>query len=113
MILDHRTYVCRPGTIKKHLALYEEHGFPTQSKHLGRPVIYAATETGDPNAYVHVWVYRDAGDREAKRAALQADPAWGDYLKKSAEAGYLASQSNQLLKPVSFFDASAWEAYLS
>ncbi len=103
MILDHRTYVCRPGTIRKHLALYEAHGWEVQRKHLGTPLLYAQTETGDPNAYVHIWVYESAGDREARRAALQADPAWSDYLKKSAEAGYLASQRNQLLKPVPFF----------
>lgn len=30
MIYDHRTYVCRPGTIKKHLALYGSYGYPAQ-----------------------------------------------------------------------------------
>lgn len=103
MIFDHRTYTCRPGTIKKHLALYQEHGWPTQSRHLGEPVLYAATETGDVNSYVHVWVFKDVADRAAKRAAMQADPAWTEYLKRSAEAGYLISQKNQLLAPVSFF----------
>jgi hypothetical protein len=107
MIFDHRTYTCRPGTIKKHLALYEANGFAVQRKHLGRPVLYAATETGDVNSYVHIWVYKDAADREARRAALQADPKWGEYLKMSAEAAYLLSQRNQILKPVSFFEAVA------
>ena len=32
MLLDVRTYTCRPGTIKKHLELYEEKGKPTQTK---------------------------------------------------------------------------------
>ncbi|PRD42424.1 NIPSNAP family protein [Phyllobacterium phragmitis] len=105
MIFDHRTYTCRPGTIRKHLALYEKHGWAIQSQHLGKPVVYAATETGDVNAYIHIWVYEDAADREAKRAALQADPAWAEYLKLSAEAGYLISQCNQILKPVPFFKA--------
>ena len=27
MLLDVRTYTCRPGTIKKHLALYEKLGY--------------------------------------------------------------------------------------
>lgn len=27
MIYDHRTYACRPGTIKKHLALYAKHSY--------------------------------------------------------------------------------------
>ena len=103
MILDHRTYTCRPGTIKKHLALYEQFGWPVQSRHLGDPVVYAATETGDVNCYVHIWVYDDAADREKKRAALQADPAWADFLEKSAAAGYLISQKNSILKPAPFF----------
>lgn len=103
MLYDHRTYVCRPGTIKKHLALYEQHGWPVQRKHLGEPLLYAATETGDVNSYVHVWIYESAADREAKRAAMQADPAWQNYLKLSAEAGYLVAQTNRLLKPTAFF----------
>ncbi len=27
MLYDVRTYTCRPGTLKRHLALYAEHGF--------------------------------------------------------------------------------------
>jgi hypothetical protein len=103
MIFDHRTYTCRPGTIKKHLAMYEEFGWPVQSKHLGQPILYAVTETGDVNSYVHVWVYRDATDRAAKRATLQADSEWIAFLKMSAEAGNLVSQQNKILTPVSFF----------
>ena len=63
MIYDHRTYTCRPGTIKKHLELYLEHGWEPQTRNLGKPLLYAMTETGDPNSYVHVWVYEDAADR--------------------------------------------------
>lgn len=105
MIFDHRTYTCRPGTIKKHMKLYEEHGWPVQSRHLGAPLLYGAVETGDVNSYVHVWVYEDAADRARRRAALAADPDWQHYLKLSAEAGNLVSQVNQILTPASFFDA--------
>ncbi len=103
MIYDHRTYTCRPGTIKKHLALYAEHGWPVQRKHLGEPVVYAATETGDVNSFVHIWVYEDAADRATKRAAMMANQGWLDYLKLSAEAGYLSAQTNKILTPVPFF----------
>ena len=102
MIFDHRTYTCRPGTIKKHMALYENKGWAIQSRHLGQPLMYAVTETGNVNAYVHIWVYQDAADRAARRAALGADPEWLTYLKASAEAGYLVSQENKILTPVSF-----------
>ena len=110
MILDHRTYTCRPGTIARHLALYEAHGWQIQSKHLGTPLLYARTETGDPNAYVHIWVYDSADDRSRRRAALQADPEWQAYLARSAEAGYLVSQRNQLLTPVGFHAPAAAQA---
>jgi len=102
MIYDHRTYVCRPGTIRAQIALYEQHGLATQTRHLGRPVLFATTEIGDVNAYIHVWAYRDLADRTAKRAAMTADPAWIEYLKQSAAAGNLISQHNQILTDAPF-----------
>ncbi|MEM7694463.1 MAG: NIPSNAP family protein [Pseudomonadota bacterium] len=113
MIFDHRTYVCRPFTLAKQMALYEAEGFAVQSKHLGRPLLYAAGETGDPNAYVHVWVFRSADDRAQKRAAMMADPAWQAYIAKSEAAGFLISQNSVLLKPAPFFDQSGLAAHLS
>ncbi|MEZ5826705.1 MAG: NIPSNAP family protein [Geminicoccaceae bacterium] len=104
MIFDHRTYYCRAGTIGAHMALYEAHGLAAQKRHLGDPVLYATTETGDVNSFVHVWVYDSAGDRERKRAAMEADPEWQAYKKMSAEAGYLIRQENKILVPAKFFD---------
>lgn len=103
MLYDLCTYTCIPGKIKKHLALYAEHGFDVQRRHLGEPVVYLQTETGDVNSYVHIWAYDDAADRARKRAALQADPEWAKYLVLSSEAGYLMSQNNRLMTPVPFF----------
>ncbi|WP_370302387.1 NIPSNAP family protein [Pseudooceanicola sp.] len=104
MIFDHRTYTCRPGTIKKHLKLYAEHGYAPQCRHLGKPLLYGAVETGDVNSYVHVWVYKDAADRAARRSAMAADPEWQAFLKLSAEAGNLVSQVNQIITPTEFYD---------
>ena len=39
MLLDVRTYRCKPGTINTHLKLYSEKGKPAQSKHLGQPLL--------------------------------------------------------------------------
>ncbi len=103
MIYDHRTYSCRPGTIKKQLAIYEAHGYVPQTRHLGMPLMYAATETGDPNTFIHIWCYEDAADRATKRAAMQADSEWQEFLEISAEAGYLISQRNVILMPAPFF----------
>lgn len=103
MLYDVRTYACRPGTIKKHQALYLEHGFEVQKRHLGEPLVYLLTETGDVNTYLHIWVYQNAGDRETRRAAMALDPQWQAYLVKSAEAGYLIKQVNQLMVRAPFF----------
>jgi hypothetical protein len=105
MLLDHRTYICRPGTLKRHLALYEEHGWAVQKRHLGMPLAYLTTETGDVNSYVHIWMYEDAADRARRRAAMQADPDWATYLQISADAGYLLKQENKLMTPVGFIPA--------
>ncbi len=102
MLLDVRTYTCKPGTIAAHLKLYEEFGKPPQFRCLGEPLCYLKGETGDPNEYVHIWVYENAGDREAKRATLWSDPEWLTYTKKSAELGALVSQENKLMNPVGF-----------
>lgn len=103
MIFDHRTYTCLPGRIKKHMKLYEDHGWEVQRRHLGEPVFYGAVETGDVNSYVHVWAFENADDRATKRAAMAADPDWQSFLKLSAEAGNLTKQVNTIMTPAPFF----------
>ena len=107
MLIDVRTYTCYPGTIHKHLALYEECGKTPQTRHLGEPLAFLICESGNPNQYIHMWVYQNAGDREKKRNAMWADPDWIQYTEKSAELGALVSQENKLMRPVDFF-AQKW-----
>jgi hypothetical protein len=52
---------------------------------------------------VHIWQYKNAGDREERRAKLWQDTEWLDYVAKSTELGALESQQNKLMKPVDFF----------
>ena len=102
MLLDVRNYTCAPGKLNAQLALYEEKGFPVQSRHLGDPLAYLSTETGNVNQYLHIWVYEDAADRARRRAAMAADPAWAAYRQESAALGALVSQENRLMVPVGF-----------
>lgn len=102
MLLDHRTYTVRPGTMAKQMALYEEYGLKAQKRHLGEPVAYLITESGEVNTYVHIWAYQDAADRATRRAAMQADPEWQMFMQKNAEAGYLIAQRNNLMTPAPF-----------
>ncbi len=75
----------------------EEMGYAAQSKHLGEPVLWATTEVGDVNSYVHIWAYKDLAERTVKRAAMWADPEWLAYVKKSAELGALIHQECKIL----------------
>ncbi|MDP3797023.1 MAG: NIPSNAP family protein [Polaromonas sp.] len=103
MLYDVRTYTCLPGTLKKHMTLYGEHGYHVQRRHLGEPLAYLQTETGNVNSYTHIWVFENAADRSDRRAALQRDPEWVSYLEKSAQAAYLVSQETRLMVPAPFF----------
>ena len=103
MLLDVRTYTCRPGTIQQHLALYKEMGKEPQTRHLGQPLAYLVTETGNVNQYVHIWLFENAADRETRRTALWADKAWLTYVEASAKLNALIEQTNKLMKPVDFF----------
>ncbi len=103
MIFDMRIYTCRPGTIKAHMKLYEEHGFAPQTRHLGQPLLHATTEVGDVNSYVHIWAYQDITERAEKRAAMWADPDWLAYTQKSAELGALIKQENRILVAAPFY----------
>lgn len=102
MLLDIRTYRCKPGTIAKHLDLYDRHGREPQFRCLGEPLFYGKVETPDPNEYMHIWAYEDAADRAAKRAALWQDEAWLAYTRMSAELAALDSQTNKLVVSVGF-----------
>ncbi len=102
MLVDHRTYTVKPGTMARQVALYQEFGLGPQTRHLGQPLAWLITESGEVNTYVHIWVYPDAADRAAKRAAMGADPEWQAYLQKTGEAGYLIAQRNNLMTPAPF-----------
>ncbi len=102
MLIDHRTYTLRPGTLRKHMALYEKYGLAVQKRYCGEPLAWLVAESGDVNSYVHIWVYQDAEDRNRKRTAMYADPEWQTYIEKNAEAGYLLTQESKLMSPASF-----------
>lgn len=102
MLLDVRTYRTKPGKLAAQIALYEKHGREAQVRHLGQPIVWATTESGEINTYVHIWAYEDAADRARRRAAMQADPEWQNFMKVSGEAGYLEHQENKLMIPAAF-----------
>ncbi len=102
MIVDLRIYTCRPNRAAEFLAIYQEMGWELQQRHLGRCLGWYTTIEGELNQVVHLWGYESQADRETRRTALAADPAWGAYLAAVAKADVLLSMGNRMLKPTAF-----------
>lgn len=102
MIVDLRIYTVRPGKLGAFVALYRDYAWPLQKKYLGTCLGWYTSVEGQLNQVVHLWAYEDQGDREARRAAMAQDPEWGEYLRRSEEAGLLLAQENSFLKPTDF-----------
>jgi hypothetical protein len=102
MIIDHRTYTVKIGMLNDYVKLYETEAYPLQLKYLGRNVgWYVSNDIGPLSQVVHLWAYDSLADREARRNAMAADPAWGAFLKKATPM--LDSMENKILRPTSFF----------
>ena len=61
---------------------------------------YYASHIGPLNQVVHIWRYDSLGDMESKRAARDADPAWGEFL--SLTEGMVLVQDDKVMRPTSF-----------
>jgi hypothetical protein len=104
MIVDLRIYTCKPNKLPAFLKLYEEKAWPLQLKYLENCVGWYQTVEGALNTVVHMWGYTDQGDRERRRAAMAADPAWGEYLKGAAEQELLVAMENRILRRAPHFE---------
>ena len=100
MIVEMRTYTLKVGQVGNYLKLYEAEGLATQTRILGRLLGYYASETGDVNQVIHLWAYEDLADRQRRRAALFADPAWLAYIPKIVEL--IVTQESKILNPARF-----------
>ena len=102
MIVDLRIYTIRAGRVAEFVKTYQEHAWPLQQKHLGRCLGWYTSAEGPLNQVVHLWGYDSQADRERRRDAMAADPAWQAYLARSTEMGLLVAQENRFLKPTAF-----------
>ena len=102
MIVDLRIYTCKPNKMAAFVKIYEDKAWPLQQKYLGNCLGWYTTVEGPLNRVVHMWGYADQGDREARRKAMAADPAWGEYLRAAADADVLVEMQNRILAPTSF-----------
>ena len=80
--------------------MYETEGIALQQRHLGTLLGVFTTDIGALSTYTHIWGYASYAEREERRAALQADPQWRDFLARLQPL--LHTQQNRILIPTSF-----------
>ncbi|MBV9813270.1 MAG: NIPSNAP family protein [Acetobacteraceae bacterium] len=97
MIIDERTYTIRPGRLRAYLERHFAEALPIMRRYLGEPYGYFTSETGPQPQFVHLWRYEDGADRERRRAALYADPAWLAYRDRTGDSGDVVLQENRIL----------------
>ena len=103
MFVEIRTYRLRNGTIPTYLAAVADEGIAIQRRHLGALVGYYASEIGPINQIVHIWAFASLDDREARRARLNADPAWQVFLPRIRDLIEVAE--TKIMKPAAFSPA--------
>lgn len=100
MILDERTYAIKPAHVADYLDLYVAEGMELQISHLGHLVGWFTTDVGTVNEVVHMWRYADMADREWRRTAMEADPAWQAFRAKASP--FVVEMRSRILRPTSF-----------
>jgi hypothetical protein len=100
MYYEIRTYRLKNGAIPEYLKVVEEEGIAIQKSHLGHLVGYFFSEIGPINEIVHIWAFASLDERQERRAALMADPAWRAFLPKIRDLIDVAD--NKIMKPAAF-----------
>jgi NIPSNAP len=86
-----------PGRLAQ---IVRSRGHADPCRHLGQSI--GATDVGTVNQVVFFWGFESQADREQRREALEADPDWVSYRKKSADAGNVQHQECKIIKSTRF-----------
>ena len=99
MIVEQRDYHVTPGRLAEVVRMYADEGIAIQ-EHLGNLIGWFTVDVGALSTVVSMWGYESYGEREERRAKLQADPRWQDFLSRLQPL--LHTQQNRILVPVAF-----------
>jgi hypothetical protein len=97
-IYELRVYRLHPGKLAAYSDAMRE-GLPIRAKY-SSPVGYWSVEIGPLNTVVHLWPYRDLGQRAEVRKALASDAAWQTTVGRLVPL--LQVQETKLLIPAPF-----------
>ncbi|MGH8789367.1 MAG: NIPSNAP family protein [Cupriavidus necator] len=99
MIIEHRLYTFRPGTIDQWRDKYEREGLPVQKRHLNKFVGLYISEIGKLHTSVLIWAYDSLADRELRRAAMYADPEWQAFIRSVWDLNAIQTQDVMIMNP--------------
>jgi NIPSNAP len=100
MIVEQRDYHVYTGKLNEVVRMYESEGIELQREHLGNLIGAFTTDIGALSTYTALWGYAGYADREERRAQLQADERWKDFLARLQPL--LHTQHNRILIPTPF-----------
>jgi NIPSNAP len=100
MIVEQRDYHVTTGKLPELVRLYADEGIALQQEHLGNLIGWFTVDVGALSTVVSLWGYESAGERERRRALLQADGRWQAFLGKIQPL--IHTQQNRILVPTAF-----------
>ena len=100
MIVEERTYHVFTGKLAEVVRLYTEECTAIQQEHLGHLVGAYTVDVGDVSSIVHLWGYDSFAERERRRALLQADQRWKDFLPRLQPL--IHTQRTRILLPTAY-----------
>ena len=100
MIVEQRDYHVFTGKLPEVVRMYETEGVEIQQRHLGTFIGAFTTDIGALSTYTALWGYDSYAERERRRAELQADDDWKDFLARLQPL--LHTQQNRILIPTAF-----------
>ena len=100
MIVEERTYHVIAGKLPEVVKLYADEGIELQRQYLGNLLGWFTVDVGELSSVVSLWGYESYGERERRRAELQADDRWKAFLARLQPL--LHTQWNRILVPTSF-----------
>ena len=100
MIIEMRTYILKPATLKKFLNIYNNDIRETHVSILGNQIGFFYTEFGELNKVVHLYGYDSYIDREKRREILSKNKEFISYLDKVKDI--ILHMKNEVLIPTEF-----------
>jgi hypothetical protein len=100
VIVEQRDYHVFTGKLNELVRLYADEGIAIQQEILGGLVAVFMTDVGALSTYTSLWRYESFGEREERRARLQADVRWQRFLAKIQPL--IHTQQNRILVPTAF-----------